>query len=386
MSKMAFAGLALLLAGATGASATVHAARAPGPLPDTSAFDAASLTPQSASAELSARARTAGRGMTVRVWTEDERDLFNSGDRTRILLRTTADAYVAVMHIDTNGNLEMLFPSSPYEDGYLLGRRLYSLPNSGVSRAWTVRGSSGVGYLFAVASSEPLDFRSIRGLFGYRQAGWQDDRVVYGDPFYAMDRIARALVPDWGYVDHDEDSFSYQVGGHYSYPRYACYDGYGSWYLARNSVYESCDRVRTLLREQPYYYDTRAFRGDRRTYYERGRTYQPRYGYKESTRPPAQGYTGRRSDNPTVNRPPRRSDNANGSGGGVAEPTRQRPTLERRPRDGDPGTRQAPPAREAPRETPRAAAPPRDVPRAAAPPPRPAPDKGESSPRARPPA
>jgi hypothetical protein len=300
------------------------------------------------------------RGVAVRVWTEDQRDAFSSGDRTRVFVRTSTGAYVAVLHIDTSGNLEVLFPSSPYEDGYLAAGRLYSLPG-GASRSWTVRGAPGVGYLFAVASDQPLEFRSIRALFGARQAGYGGDHVIYGDPFAAMERFARLMVPDWGYVDHAMDWYSYQLGGRYAYPRYACYDSYGSWYYGRGSQYDSCDRVRLALRDDPSYYDARYHRADRRAYVD-ART---RYGYKEDPRVPSggEGVTGRPALRPertteaprreTVRRPAdeRRTNDA--------EP-RQRPTLQRREGGGE--TRKPDPPRPEPArpETRRPEPPPRD--------------------------
>lgn len=317
----------------------------------------------------------------VRVWMDGDRDVYRVGDRSRVYVRTDRDAFVTVLHIDTNGDVEVLFPTSPSDDGYLRGGRTFSVRQRGSSYL-NVRGGYGIGYVFAVASSEPQDGRVLRDLY-YRRAGsWDSDYNVYGDPFRAMDRFERMLVGDYGYGEHDSDYYSYHVGRRYTYPRYACYDSYGSWYSSRGHYYDSCDRVRVLLVQVPYYYDTRYYRGDRRVYYTRGGGYyddryrrtQPTHGYKERTdvrnegglsrggsssrRPappaarPAGSYTAER-DEPQQQQEPR-----------VRRPERQRPTFERRPpepsgeerRRAEPSRepRSAPPAR---REEPRREAP-----------------------------
>ena len=285
----------------------------------------------------------------VRVWMDGNRDIYRIGDRSRVLVRTDRDAYVAVLHIDTDGNVEVLFPSQPGDDGYLRGGRAYSLRPRG-SQYISLRGGYGIGYVFAVASSEPLDDRVLRDLHYRRVGSWDPDYNVYGDPFRAMDRYERMLVGGWGYGEHDSDYYTYHVGRRYTHPRYACYDSYGSWYSSRSVYYDSCDRVRVLLVQVPYYYDTRYYRGNRRVYYARGgsgyygngyyddryRRTQPTHGYKERTdvrdesrgysrrpAPPASrgagSYTAEREGEPQQQQEPR-----------VVRPERQRPTFERR--------------------------------------------------------
>jgi hypothetical protein len=293
----------------------------------------------------------------VRVWMDGNRDVYRIGDRSRVLVRTDRDAYVAVLHIDTDGNVEVLFPSQPGDDGYLRGGRAYSVRPRG-SQYVSMRGGYGIGYIFAVASNEPLDERVIRDLHYRRVGSWDPNYNVYGDPFRAMERYERMLVGDWGYGEHDSDYYTYHVGRRYTHPRYACYDSYGSWYSSRSVYYDSCDRVRVLLVQVPYYYDTRYYRGDRRVYYARGNGYygngyygngyyddryrrtQPTHGYKERTdvrddsrgysrrpAPPARGagsYTQREGE-PEQQQEPR-----------VVRPERQRPTFERRSPDSSP--------------------------------------------------
>ncbi|HEX8361343.1 MAG TPA: DUF4384 domain-containing protein [Longimicrobium sp.] len=357
--------------------------------------------------------RDQDRRLGVRVWMDDDRDVYRVGDRSRVLVRTDRDAYVAVLHIDTNGDVEVLHPRSPGDDGYLRGGRTHHLSPRGYSHL-SVRGGYGIGYVFAVASDEPLDSRVLRDLY-YRRAGsWSSDYSVYGDPFRAMDRFERMLVGDYDYGEHDSDYYSYHVGRRYTHPRYACYDSYGSWYSHRGAYYDSCDRVRVLLVQVPYYYDTRYYRGDRRVYYygrnngyyddRYGRRTQPTHGYKERTdvrddagqrrtetrrpTPPAARGAGTYTADRDAQQEPR-----------VTRPERTRPTFERRPPEASPETRRAepPPRREEPRreaprreevrrEEPRREAPRREEPRRESRPSRESAPAERSSPRVRPPS
>ncbi|HEX8904446.1 MAG TPA: DUF4384 domain-containing protein, partial [Longimicrobiaceae bacterium] len=294
------------------------------------------------------------RGLTVRVWLENDRDLFYPGAQTRVYVRPSEDSYVAVVHITPDGDVEFLWPRNYYDDGFLEGGRSYALDGSTGGRYLRVGYGYGMGYVFAVASDEPLDLRRARDYYYRGGSGWNASLNVTGDPFHAMERIARLLVPDYDDGYGFLDWYSYSVGSsRYTFPRYACYEGYGAWYGSRSSYYDGCDRVRVLLREVPYYYDTRYYRGDRSRYWRRyyASDYhvrrQPEHRYKEST------YDGNRGVRSPNNRPYTRSGDAppprSGSSaardqdgqqeprsGGTQQPSRQRPTLQRRPPESEP--------------------------------------------------
>lgn len=222
-----------------------------------------------------------GYDLRVRVWADADRDVFRSGERVRLQFNATRSAYAAVIHLTTDGEVEFLYPRSPWDDGYVQGGRRYSLPYSTGSASWAVRGSPGIGYVYVVASDEPLDFRAFqdygnRASWGYRSIG----SSFRGDPYYALDRITELLVPDAGYVDYATDYYAYHVGGRHAYPRYACYDGYADAY-AWGGYYDRCDRLRVLLRDDPYYYDPRRVRRSRGYYLVDDRRSDPQHRFKE---------------------------------------------------------------------------------------------------------
>jgi hypothetical protein len=312
-------------------------------------------------------------GPRVRIWLDGNRDLLRAGDHTRVLIRTDADAYLAVFHIATSGDVELLYPRSYRDDGWVRGGQTLALGSRGDWSFLRLQSGPGMGYVFAVALDEPLYLGGVRDLFDRRLASWNSRWTVTGDPFYAMDRIVHDIVPEgaWGYesVDH----YTYHVGARrYTHPRFACYDAYGDWYYGRAVYYTGCDRVRILLVARPYYYDTRYWRGSRRVYYERyyrplparaARPVlrQPAHGYKERTDariPPARVATHDRRPEPVTRRAPSAQERRDEPQQETRPSTRQRPQLQRRPqeREAEPPAREAetparearPPAREAP--------------------------------------
>lgn len=319
-----------------------------------------------------------GYATDVRVWVDDDREVLRLNERVRARVQVEDDAYVAVFHITTDGDVEVLYPSSPHDDGYLRGGRTYDVGERG-SRYVRVRDGYGIGYVFAVASPRPLDLNQVRPLWSL--ASYDANWNVTGDPYWHVERITRLIVPEWEHGEHDVDVYNYHVGRRYTSPRYACYDSYGPWYHYRGYTWNTCDRVRVVLIERPYYYDTRYYGGYHRRYYDpyyvrvaRGVTRTPpvRHGYKEETSVPRVDRDGGPPRRPSAGggtsaTPPSRASDLGGSiqqergrpqqeGGRVTPPSRERPTLERRPSsEGSETRRESPPAR---REEPRRESPP----------------------------
>ncbi|HEU0300543.1 MAG TPA: DUF4384 domain-containing protein, partial [Longimicrobium sp.] len=251
---------------------------------------------------LALSAATASQRGGVQVWVDGHRDVFGYGDRLRVRARTDRDSYLAVFHIDTNGDVDILYPYNEHDDGWVERGRTLNVGSRGGWDYLRVRGGYGMGYVFAVALDEPLELWRVRDLYRPRLAGWDGDRTIFGDPFYAIDEIVRAIVPESAYGYESVDYYTYHIGRRYTHPRYACYDGYGDWYHDyRYNYYGTCDRIRIILVNRPYYYDTYRWRGSRRVYYDRYyyRTARnrPLHGYKERTdsyAPPARSTTARR--------------------------------------------------------------------------------------------
>src|SRR5687768_10356344 len=87
----------------------------------------------------------------VQVWVDGWRDVYSPGERMRVRVRTDRDGYLAVFHIDTNGDVDVLYPYYEDEDGWVDGRRTLSLGTRGGYGHLRVRGGYGMGYILAVA-------------------------------------------------------------------------------------------------------------------------------------------------------------------------------------------------------------------------------------------
>ncbi len=225
-----------------------------------------------------------------RIWLDRGDDpVLESGDRVRIFYRTEVDAYVAILQIDTDGTTRMLYPRSSTENHYARAGRDYRLlfPRSAY---WNVDDRPGVGYFFVVTSPVPFDFSDFGYSFYY--GGWDLSVVgstVYSDPYVAMDDYVARLVPDWEYVDYGLDFVSYNVGGVHEYPRFLCYQchgfrPYGTW----NPYRYTCLDFRVVVYDDPYFYPSVRYGGDRVVMVGPRNPTRPRFGFKER----AQGEAG----------------------------------------------------------------------------------------------
>lgn len=95
--------------------------------------------------------------LRVRVWTEPgEGALVFPGEDVKVRFRVDGDAYVVVYDIDTMGRVLVLFPESPYDDGFVRGGRVVRLPERGADYRLMVSGPAGVERIVALASERPL--------------------------------------------------------------------------------------------------------------------------------------------------------------------------------------------------------------------------------------
>lgn len=221
--------------------------------------------------------------MDARIWLDRGVDpVLQRGDRVRVYFRASRDAHAAVFRIDTNGVARLLFPSAPGDPQWVRGGQDYRLLLPGTS-TWAVDEDPGMGYFFILVSPEPLDYSAL----GYSAltGGWDLSRVsarVYGDPYLAMDDFVEALLPDWEYADFALDYTSYHVGQSYSYPRFLCYDchtyqSYRNW----NPYHQACTSFRVVIYNDPYYYPSTRYRGNRVVHSRPPLSRQPQFAFKE---------------------------------------------------------------------------------------------------------
>jgi uncharacterized protein DUF4384 len=270
----------------------------------------------------------------VELWTNrGDGAVYTRGERVRLYFRLDQDAYVTIFRVDTDGRIRVLFPRDPWEDNFARGGRDLEVDGNELAReAITIDDYPGVGYIFAVTSADPFVYDQIESgqHWDYRVIA---DGRVRGDPYVAMTDLAERIVPE-GYTDWDYDVISYNVGQHYDYPRFLCYDchtyvSYPYW----DPYFNSCVRFRMFVYDDPWYYPYRYYGGNRVVFVRPYRP-QPRFIFKDwgSDRPNRDGFVTRERERP-VNDNTRRGVTGRDIGGlGSVPPPNVR---ERRGRPGD---------------------------------------------------
>src|SRR5467141_1527528 len=272
----------------------------------------------------------------VELWTNrGDAAVYTRGERVRLYFRLDQDAYVTIFRVDTDGRVRVLFPREPWEDNFARGGRDFEVDGNELAReAFTIDDYPGVGYLFAVASADAFVYDGVESgdHWDYRVIA---DGRVRGDPYVAMTDLAQRIVPE-GYTDWDYDVISYNVGQHYDYPRFLCYDchtyvSYSYW----DPYYSSCVRFRMFMYDDPWYYPYRYYGGSR-VVFTRPYRPQPRFIFKDwgTDRPSREGFVSRERERP-VNDNTRRGVTGRDIGGlGSVPPPNVR---DRRGRPGDNG-------------------------------------------------
>jgi hypothetical protein len=220
-----------------------------------------------------ARHTAAGR---IAVWT-DRDDPYARGEGADVFLRVDQRSYVAVFRVDTDGRIRVLFPREPWTDSDVPEERELQVSAARGDRSFLVDDDPGMGYLFAVASAEPLDFRFIT-----RGDSWDfrliDGGRIQGDPYVRLTDLAARLAPDG---DYDYDITPYYVDRRYDYPRFVCYDcnAYAS-YREWDPYRAACTRYRVVIRDDPEYYPYRY--GGRNVVADRPAHPGPRYVFRDA--------------------------------------------------------------------------------------------------------
>ena len=193
----------------------------------------------------------------VAVWADRE-EPYRRGEAAWVYLSVDRPAHVAVFRVDTDGRIEVLFPAEPWGQTYLRETRKLEVTAGRGGRAFIVEDDPGIGYLFAVASPRPFDFKEIvRGdHWDYRAI---EGGRIRGDPHVALADLAARLAPG---DDYDYDVNTYHVERRYAYPRFVCYDCHAyATYDEWDPYRRACERFRVVIYDDPRYYPYRAASG-----------------------------------------------------------------------------------------------------------------------------
>jgi hypothetical protein len=212
----------------------------------------------------------------INVWVNNE-DAYQRGDRARVYFKSDRDAYVTVLRIDTDGRVRVLFPIDPWEDNFARAGRTFEVLGRDDDEAFRVDDYPGVGYIFAIASTDEFNYDDVvrNEHWDYRNIA---DGRVRGDPYVSVSDIAETIAKEG---DYDYDVSEYYVEKHYDYPRFVCYDCHNYATYRYWDPYSSyCSKFQIVIYDDWYYYPYRRYGG---VYYG-GRPYRPgpRYVFKDT--------------------------------------------------------------------------------------------------------
>ncbi|MDQ6830754.1 MAG: DUF4384 domain-containing protein [Gemmatimonadota bacterium] len=224
--------------------------------------------------------RTDDRTPNVRIWMDGDRVL-RRGERSRAYFRADEDAYVMIVRIDTDGQLHILYPDNPRDEGFVRAGVTYSTADRGAD-AFYADNFPGMGYVFAIASWDRFDSEALSRdgrYWDYHNAGFER---IHGDPFQAMHEFTQRVLYDRR-SPYSLDYAEYYVERHVDYPRFLCYQchEYRS-YIAWNPYSVFCRQFRVVVYDNFYYSYPRRYYGP--SYSSARIVYapQPRYEFKRA--------------------------------------------------------------------------------------------------------
>ncbi len=205
---------------------------------------------------------TAQRAPNVDVWF-DQGNEFDRGQPGRVMYSGDAGSYVTVLRVNADGRVTVLSPSQPNS------RSRYGAGRDGTGIPFRADPNDGVGYVFAVASRTPFDFRNYRGTGNRWDMGTLGERSGV-DPFEIVDRFARSSVGTRGSysIAYAPYEIGRSGGGRAAYQHGVRYDdGYGGYYGGYDDPWGASPYRQGY---DNYYYDG--------SYGSNGRGYGNRYG------------------------------------------------------------------------------------------------------------
>ncbi|MBV6520485.1 MAG: hypothetical protein MNPFHGCM_00600 [Gemmatimonadaceae bacterium] len=150
----------------------------------------------------------------VSVWFEDSRQL-RFGSSPRVRFRVEDDAYVVVGRVDSDGRMTILFPYNRSSTTRVRGNsdHLVRSRRGGTNYSFTAYERWGMGFVFAIASNEPMDLSKLRNR-DFESTGIVSaitERYT-GNPTRIVERFAPWVLYDRD-TPYDFDIANYAVEG-----------------------------------------------------------------------------------------------------------------------------------------------------------------------------
>jgi hypothetical protein len=173
----------------------------------------------------------------VNVWID--RYSFRAGERIRAYFESEPGAYVTILRVSTAGYVRVLYPRTPTSERVYTSDRLVDdeVPYGNQS-GFYLNEPEGIGFVFAVASYEPFNYRAFNSGGQWSTLQLSADRNA--DPFTAIARfVSRTLSPR---ADYSTDYIQYEVysDGRYRDGRYGRYGSRSYGRTGYDDQYRRC--------------------------------------------------------------------------------------------------------------------------------------------------
>lgn len=99
----------------------------------------------------------------IQLWPKDARQVWKAGEKFAVHFRSERDCYLNILHVDTNGKVQLLFPNQWHDDAFVRGGRDYTIPGPAMDFDWDIVPPFGVETIMAVATATKTP-----GLFEFR--------------------------------------------------------------------------------------------------------------------------------------------------------------------------------------------------------------------------
>jgi len=156
--------------------------------------------------------------------TGGEGSVLMPGRDINLTFQTSADAYVIIYNIDSNGYVHLLYPSDG-RPSRVSGRKVHFLPEPGTGVTWEVGDDTGVEYIHAVAVDDPARIDRDELYYLAQNSVLPDDKRlrIDMDPYLAFNMIDEELIEEAKTLAPATDHTFFYVNRRVDYPGYLCY-------------------------------------------------------------------------------------------------------------------------------------------------------------------
>jgi len=159
-----------------------------------------------------------GAAADIRVWLENDYDIYPSMDDVVFCVRAAHDCHALIYIVDTDGFIHVIHPFSPYESAWIEGGYTYRFTARDAG-LYGFDSDRGIAFIYAIGSPVPFVYTQyginiFAGRFAFR---------IYGDPFFACKRFYISLLPSWSNYSLVGVSYAhFYVRDWVRYPWYLC--------------------------------------------------------------------------------------------------------------------------------------------------------------------